>query len=94
MSTISDILAAFGLTGEIAKAVSIAELTPSSANVQAVFAAYARNGQTPPGPLVVHLYEINAERFPNDTITGPASSWLVYAAIGLLILWRLKRGRK
>ena len=81
--TITELLSAFGLTGEIAAAVTAAELDPTSRNVNAVVEAYAKNGQVVPGQLYAHLLQINQERHPDDTVAGAAFPWLL-AGAGLL----------
>lgn len=94
MSTITDILSAFGVTAGIAESVAAAELNPSSRNVQGVINAYAANGQVIPAKLLAHLIQINEERHPEDTYRGAAAPWLFLgiAAIIGFVFW--KRGRK
>lgn len=86
--TIAEILGMFGLTGEIAEAVTKAEVSPSGQNIKAVIAAYARNGQTPPAKLMAHLVARNREEFPNDPFItetiGTAAKWVLGGAI---LLW-------
>lgn len=92
MSVLADILGAFGLTGDIATAVAAAELDPTSANVQAVVSAYARNGQLVPAKLYAHLIQINEERHPEDTVRGAAFPYLL--AGGAVLMWLVLRKRR
>ncbi len=89
--SITDILAAFGLTPEIAQAIYQAETDPTSANIAAVTAAYAKVGMVVPGQLYAHLLQINEERHPEDTVRGAAFPWILAAlAVGV---WLLSRRR-
>lgn len=88
MSVVTDVLSAFGLTEEIAKAVLAAELDPTSANVRAVFAAYAANGQTPPAKLVTYLLAINERRHPEDTVRAAALPWILLGIAGIVLIWK------
>lgn len=87
-SNIWDIASVFGITPEILKAVAAAEADPTTENVQAVFAAYAANGQTPPAKLATYLLKKNQEKYPSESV---AVSALPYLLIGGILLFTLIR---
>lgn len=70
MADISDVLGAFGFTPDIAISSAAAIADPTSANIQAVVDAYAKNGQIVPTKLMAYLIQINEERHPEDTYGG------------------------
>ncbi len=95
--TVNEILALFGVTGDIAKAVGFALADPTSANVNAVVKAYAANGQVVPGKLYAYLLKINEERYPEDTVRAAAFPYLfVGGAVLAFVLFgtRKKQTRK
>lgn len=91
MGDISEILAAFGFTPDIALAVTRAVADPTSENVNAVVAAYAANGQVIPGKLAAYLVELNEERYPQDTVRGSAFPWVVFGVGVIAFLFFRKR---
>lgn len=82
-----------GLSPAIAEKVIIAEADPTSDNVQAVFAAYAREGKIPSADLAAHLLMINEQRHPEDTVRGNATPFIFGASFILWLILR-KRGGK
>ncbi len=94
MSILTDILGAIGLTGDIAESVTIAMATPTSANIQEVVNAYARNAQVPPTKLMAYLIQENESRYPNDLYRGAIAPWLIGAAIGGVLLFSLFSKRR
>lgn len=92
MASIWDITGLFGVTPDIADAVIKAELDPTSENVAEAFAAFARNGQTPPAKLVAHLIMINEERYPEDLYRGRVFPYLL-AAVGLALFLITRKRR-
>ena len=92
MDSISEILAAFGLTGDIAITVANAIADPTSANVNAVTKAYAANGQIVPGKLYAYLLDLNEEYYPNDTVKGSLFPWLIFGlGAGMFVVRKLIR---
>lgn len=86
--TIEEIMGAFGISWDIAQAVAAAELDPTSAHVNAVVEAYARQGMVVPAQLYAHLIEINEQRHPEDTVRGSMLPWLVAIGAGVWFLFR------
>lgn len=86
--TIEEIMGAFGISFGIARAVAAAELDPTSANVNAVVAAYAQEGLVVPAQLYAHLIDINEQRHPEDTVRGSMLPWLVAIGAGVWFLFR------
>jgi hypothetical protein len=86
MSVLSDIGSIFGLTADIAVSFAAAELDPTSANVQAVVDAYARNGQVVPGKMLGYLISLNEQKHPEDLYRSSIVPWLV-AGAGLLLFF-------
>lgn len=80
------------LSPAIAERVVLAEADPTSENVQAVFAAYAREGKIPPVDLTAHLLMINEERHPEDTVRGNAAPFVLGGAA--LLFWILTKKRR
>jgi hypothetical protein len=91
MATVTDILSAFGVTSDIATTVAMAELNPTSANVNSVITAYAKNGQTVPAALMSQLLSANASQYPNDPVTA---SWIPYLIGAGLVLWLIFKKRR
>lgn len=89
---VSDILTTVGLAPEILSAISKAELDPTSANINAVIGAYARNGQTPPPQLMAQLIDANRTRHPEDpyieNTLGSIAPWLLLGIAAFVILRR------
>jgi hypothetical protein len=92
MSAITDVLSAFGVTGEIAVSVASAIADPTSANLQAVVDAYLANGQVVPGKLMAYLVQQNEAIHPEDTYRGIAFPWLFAgAALAVFLIFRKRR---
>lgn len=81
-----DIIGIVGLSRGILEAIARAELDPTSENVKAVAAAYAKEGQTPPPKLMAHLLRINSERYPDDTVAQSMIPWALIGGAAILFL--------
>ncbi len=88
---LSAILGAVGINTEIMQAIAAAELDPTSANVNAVVAAYAKVGMVIPSQLYAHLLQINEERHPEDTVRGAVAPWLIAGAAILAFILFMRR---
>lgn len=89
MSVITDLLGAFGITGDIAETAAIAMAAPTSANIQAVVNAYAKNGQVVPGQLLTYLIQQNESQYPNDLYRATFTPWIVLGiGLGLWFFFR------
>lgn len=89
MAVASDILSAFGMTGDIAVSSAMALADPTSANVQAVVDAYAQNGQIVPTKLMAYLIQINVERHPEDPYSATVFPlFFAVAAIAAFLIFR------
>lgn len=92
MSLVGDIAGLFGLTGDIASSVAMAELDPTSANIQAVVDAYGRNGQVIPGQMLAYLVQQNEARHPEDLYRSSFVPWIILG-VGVLLLFSIGKNR-
>jgi len=90
MATWTDVLGVFGLSTNIAEAVALAELNPTSSAVSGVVKAYAANGQIIPAQLLAHLVQINEERHPEDTYRGAVAPGIILG-VGLILYFLFLR---
>jgi len=91
MASFQDVLSVFGLSTDIAAAVSRALLEPTSANIGEVTSVYASNGLIPPPKLMAYLVSENEKRYPYDTVRGSIAPYLIGGLVLFLLFFR-KRG--